>query len=297
MTKMKIAYVVLHYNNAVVTTKCLNYLLNIMGDNSAAVVVDNYSQNDSLNEIKIAIGNNNKIYYISNSQNLGFARGNNLGYQYAREKLDADCIIVMNNDIFIKDYEFENKLCSDCRGNKYSIIAPDVVTLSEKHQNPFRYERIRTFKLFKSMISQYAYAFLFRLGFMIPGVVKKYHNTAGVGNVKVCECIENIVPHGSCVIFTPNYIRKESFAFVPATFFYGEEDLLYDYAAYRNHKTVYVPNIQVVHAEKQSTKSVSKSERTVLQFRAINKAKSLRICLKYRIFPGKFEKIIEKTSN
>ncbi len=297
MTKIKIAYVILHYNNAEVTTKCLSYLLNIMGDDSVAVVVDNYSQNDSLNEIKKTIGNSDKIFYICNSKNLGFARGNNLGYEYAREKLKANCIIVMNNDIFIKDCELENKLCSDSMVNRYSIIAPDVVTLSEKHQNPFRYERVRTSKLFISMILQYIYAAFFRVGIMIPSIVQKYHNAAGVGEERVCESIENIVPHGSCVIFTPNYTRQEKFAFVPVTFFYGEEDILYDYAVYRNYQTVYDPQIQVIHAEKQSTKSVSKNELTILRFRSINKAKSIRICLKYRVFPAKFNALIEKTSN
>lgn len=296
MNKIKIAYVILHYKNAEVTTKCLNYLISIMGDYSKAIVVDNYSQNNSLDEIKKMIGSNDKIHYICNSKNIGFARGNNLGYEYARETLNANCIIIMNNDIFIKDPEFEIKLYMDEIINKYSIIAPDVVTLSGKHQNPLRYKKNSTWKLFRGMILQYLYAMLFRMGVMIPSIVQKYHSGVDAVSKKVLDNIENIVPHGSCVIFAPNYVQKEKFAFIPETFFYGEEDLLYEYAEYRMYSIVYYPTIQVIHAEKQSTKSISRNELTVLRFRSINKAKSIQVCLKYRIFPEKFRRLFDKTS-
>lgn len=293
MDKIKIAYVVLHYKNAAVTIKCLNYLIDVMGDNSAVVVVDNYSQNNSLDEIKTSFGDNNKIHYLCNSENLGFARGNNLGYEYAREILNANCMVVMNNDVFIDDMDFEKKLCVKEIIDNYSIIAPDIVTLSEVHQNPFRYKKVSTWKLFRGMLLQYCYSWLFRMGILIPSVVQKYYKNSELKKDKVCENLANIVPHGSCVIFTPSYVQKERFAFVPVTFFYGEEDVLYDYALYRNHMTFYYSQMKVTHAEKQSTKSISKSELVVLRFRSINKARSLWTCLKYRLFPEKFKNLME----
>lgn len=293
MTNIKIAYVVLHYKNAEVTTKCLKYLTTVMSDSSVTVVVDNYSQNNSLVEVQNLIGHNDKMHYISNFENLGFARGNNIGYEYAREILKANCIIVMNNDIFIEDSDFEKKLCSYEMQNKYSVIAPDIVTLSGKHQNPFRNKKVGTWKLFRGMILQYIYAMSFQIGFMPPSVVKKYSSDGYVDSRKFSENIENIVPHGSCVIFTPIYTEKEKFAFVPVTFFYGEEDLLYDYIIYKNHSTIYTPNLHVIHAEKQSTQAISRSKLAVLRFRSKNKAKSLCVCLKYRLFPKKFKKQTE----
>lgn len=289
MTNIKIAYVVLHYKNAEITTKCLKYLNEIMGDESAAIVVDNYSQNDSLDEIQKNIGVSDKIYFIRSDTNLGFANGNNLGYKYAREELNANCIIVMNNDIFISDIDFEKKLRKSNLVNNYSIIAPDVVTLSGKHQNPFRCKKLSTWRLFVSMSLQYLYSFTFRIGHMIPWIVRKYRSEGKINTQKEYDISGNIIPHGSCVIFTSKYTEREHFAFVPATFFYGEEDLLYDYCMFRNHSIVYCPELKVTHAEKQSTGAISQSELTILRFRSQNKASSLRICLKYRLFPNKFK--------
>ena len=55
MDKIKIAYVVLHYKNAEVTIKCLQYLLNVMSKDSVTVVVDNNSQDNSVAEVKNSI--------------------------------------------------------------------------------------------------------------------------------------------------------------------------------------------------------------------------------------------------
>lgn len=291
MSNSKIAYVILHYKNADITIKCLNNLINVMGDDSAVIVVDNNSQNESLNIVKKSIGNNNKIHYIYNTENIGFARGNNLGYRYAKNVLKAVCIVVMNNDIYIKDSDFEKKLLESGILDQYSIIAPDVVTLEGKHQNPFRYKKLNILEMIKSMILQYIYSCFFKFDIVVPCIVRKYSTNNITGEKKISHRMENIVPHGSCVIFTSIYIQKENFAFVPVTYFYGEEDLLYDYAVFRKYKIIYYPDVQVIHVEKQSTQSISKNQLTILKFRSINKAKSIRMCLIYRMFPKKFNRL------
>lgn len=44
-----------------------------------------------------------------NHENAGFARGNNVAYQFAKEKYKPDFMVIMNNDIEIETEEFENR--------------------------------------------------------------------------------------------------------------------------------------------------------------------------------------------
>ena len=61
----------------------------------------------------------------------------------------------------------------------------------------------------------------------------------------------DVVPHGSCVIYLFNWVKNESFAFLPYTFMFGEEDILYEYLASKAYKTMYLPSLWVKHLEEQ----------------------------------------------
>lgn len=292
MLDIKIAYVVLHYKNAAVTLKCLSHLLQIKSVNSVIVVIDNYSQNNSLNEIKAEIKRDD-VVYIENGENLGFARGNNVGYTYAKNKLGANLMVVMNNDIMIEDCDFEKKLMLDIYDNQYSIIAPDIINGDGDYQNPFRSKPLSVIKLLRSTLSQTIYSLLLKFGFLPKWLAKKYSAKSLAIQHPNDDIVKNIVPHGACVIFTPKYVQSENFAFAPITFFYGEEDILYEYAKYKGLEIAYFKNLRVHHLERQSVDAISKKQIDVLRFRSINKARSLFICLKYRIFPGKFKRLFK----
>ena len=59
------------------------------------IVVDNASAGDDVQEIRVRYPD---VNVICNDQNLGFAGGNNLGYQYAK----GDYLLFLNNDIIVK---------------------------------------------------------------------------------------------------------------------------------------------------------------------------------------------------
>ena len=66
--------------------------------------------------------NNNRIHFLINDYNLGFASGNNVGYRFARNELNADFIAVSNNDIIIK-----TKCFSDCVRKSFSRNRLDYI--------------------------------------------------------------------------------------------------------------------------------------------------------------------------
>ena len=288
---IKIAYIILHYKNADVTLACLEYIFKNKSRDSAVIIVDNYSQDESLRRIKLTVGDREDTVYIENKENLGFAKGNNVGYTYAKNQLGANLIVVMNNDIMIKDCDFEKKIILDIKDNEYSIIAPQIINGDGDYQNPFRSRPLNLMKLLRSTLAQSIYALILQNGFLPKWLANKYISKSVSSEILDSEIIENIVPHGSCVIFTPKYIKNENFAFAPVTFFYGEEDILYEYAKYKKLKSAYFKNLCVYHLERQSVDAISKKQIDVLRFRATNKAKSLRTCLKYRLFPSEFRKL------
>jgi GT2 family glycosyltransferase len=94
---IKIATIVLNWNNAKDTIECLHSLHTIQDPNHQIIVVDNGSTDSSLAEIRKAFPH---LDYVENESNLGFAEGNNRGILYALEK-GADYLLLLNNDTVV----------------------------------------------------------------------------------------------------------------------------------------------------------------------------------------------------
>lgn len=70
------------------------------------LLVDNGSKNESGKVLKEKYQHENKIHILMQKENLGFAKGNNIGFSYAKEQLKCDYIVLLNNDTFILQEEF-----------------------------------------------------------------------------------------------------------------------------------------------------------------------------------------------
>lgn len=103
---VKIFIIILNWNRANDTIECLKSVskLRIMNYDLSILVVDNASSDNSVEKIqKLKFKNqygNLKFKIIKNSENLGFAAGNNVGIKYAL-KHKADYVIVLNNDTIV----------------------------------------------------------------------------------------------------------------------------------------------------------------------------------------------------
>ncbi len=91
---MKIAVIVLHYQNLADTIECLESLKAQDYPNFEVILVDNAS-NDS--DLSLKTKNYPHLYLIRNETNLGFAEGNNTGIDYALER-GAEAVLLLNND-------------------------------------------------------------------------------------------------------------------------------------------------------------------------------------------------------
>lgn len=110
MNKVKVYIVLLNYKNWEDTVECLLSLNNLKEAFFEVVVVDNASGNESLVAIKSSLAGvklNYKINYLQAEHNGGFAKGNNIGINFALERGDGSYVWVLNNDTTVDEYSLK----------------------------------------------------------------------------------------------------------------------------------------------------------------------------------------------
>lgn len=243
---MKLGFVILVYGKSSMAKECIDYLLKLEKiENTSIVVVDNCSPDNTYSLLVKWYNTNDRIHIIHNESNQGFAKGNNLGYAYAREKLKCDCIVVMNSDVYIKDRHFIIHLKHDAQKlEQYEVIGPDIVNPDGCHSNPLSLGSKSNMAIRKEIFLNDISVWYYKLGIyrFIKRSTKRRHNAKDIQYGQ-----NNIVPHGACVIYTARWIEKEKKAFYPGTFLFCEEFFLYDYIQAKGYQTIYWPDLIVNH--------------------------------------------------
>jgi len=173
MNKPMVAIVILNWNGWEDTMECLESLYQINYSNYKVVLVDNNSSDESILKIrdycdgKIKIKskffeynkenkpieiieyskeeseskasekgltqNKDHLILIKNDKNYGFAEGNNIGMRYALKALNADYVLLLNNDTVV-DKDFLGKMVNFGEINKNNgIIGPKIYYYDQPH--------------------------------------------------------------------------------------------------------------------------------------------------------------------
>ena len=119
---MKVYFLILHYQAIQETISCVESILQLY-DNISIVVIDNNSPNKSGRELEERYREYENIKIIITKGNLGFARGNNVGYEYAKSQ-GADFIIQVNNDTLFEDKNFVKTMLQLYEKEKYAVLIP-----------------------------------------------------------------------------------------------------------------------------------------------------------------------------
>lgn len=107
---VRIVFLILNYNNMEETQKCIDSITQTKVLNWEAVIVDNGSTDDSYKKMETLYDDKKNIHLIKSKYNLGFSNGNNLGYKYVRDNLDADFLIVTNNDVLFPQNDLDVRI-------------------------------------------------------------------------------------------------------------------------------------------------------------------------------------------
>lgn len=294
--QMRYGFVILHYMAYDMTVKCVNTLLEIFTNYYIRIViVDNFSSNATGKDLKNHYKRQNNITVLYNKENLGFARGNNVGYTYLRNHYDLDYIIVMNNDVLIRQLDFLEKIHDLYLRERYAVLGPDIYSPYgiRKHQNPFFLQASSKSTLQKNLkkykIEQhvfflyYAKNCIFNTIRRFSPVMRSYQYIKHIilqdnGGGYMRQHINPIL-HGACYVFSRDFIATRSYAFYPKTFLYYEENILYYQCMNAGLKLLYSPEVQVLHFEDVSTDMIFKKDYQKEKFKLENMIASLRIFL------------------
>lgn len=286
------SFVILHYLDDKETSRCIRSILDIAKADSkhtySLIVVDNHSNNGSTERLKQQFLNNNSITFIDNPENMGFSRGNNIGYQYALDHCTPDFVVVLNNDTFIEQHNFAQCCENSFVQNSPYIIGPDIFFTSTKtHKNPDSLVPTNAQAIIGYMNAIDHPSRKHRLRLLIekiPFVKDKIDShTLAQDRAKHANWDQPAINpqfQGSVLIFTPLFVSTKELPFIPETFLYYEEIILAERCRKNHWKTYYDPNIHVFHESAASTR-MSLGSSDIQTFRTIQQRKAMDIALRY----------------
>ena len=119
---LKTLIVVLNWNTHEMTKECVQSLLAMDGNSFKILIIDNGSQDGSVECLRQAFP---KIDLIANPRNLGFASGSNVGMRRALEQ-GADYVLLVNNDTIVKPDLLAELLAESKRHSNAGMVSPKI---------------------------------------------------------------------------------------------------------------------------------------------------------------------------
>ena len=225
------------------------------------------------------------VILLKNDYNAGFAKGNNLGYTYLKKKFNCDFIVVMNNDMEIVQKDFITNIYNIYDETKFFVLGPDIYSVRDlRHQNPENISNYSNQQLlkFKRILK---FKKMFSFGFFLSYLIKrKKRNKVDIAKKDSDYLIKKngCVLHGSCYIFSFDFITLEDECFYNKTFMYFESYILNYLCTKKNYSILYDPRIQVLHYEDATTDKVYNKSYKKAKF--VNKCllESCKIFIKLR---------------
>ena len=294
LDKEYICCVVLHYQNNKDTIECVDSLLGLKvpnGYNTAIIIIDNNSPNGLFHNIEKYYCDNENVVCIHSSENLGFAKGNNIGFKIAKYQFNAKYIVCSNNDIIVKDKDLFVKMVEYYKNTYFHICGPQIISLVDgKFQNPVKKQYYSKNDIYKRIIK---YTVLLGLSYFgLDTYIQNFYtkckvqkcgndsdNNYQVGVLQGSEIDQNDYQlHGAFLIFSEKYISLFD-GFYDETFMYQEENIL-KYRCIKHKLTMkYCDAIFVSHKEGAATNAIAKSAKTKRQFYYRNNIISCKILI------------------
>ena len=242
--KKKFGFVVLHYCTLDMTKKCIAAIQEKMAQaDYEIVVVDNASGNGTGKDLAECYKDTEHVSVLLSKENLGFAKGNNLGYVYAREELHCDFICVMNNDVILLQDNFAQLVEAAYEAHQFAVMGPHI-ELKDGRENAMYYEIAS-----------------------IEGLKKERH----VYETRLKHITSSIYPLWNLWDRAKLLLR----------IFLGKIQLLYLRCKEAGIPMVYCPEVRILHLEDISTDYIYKTERKKEIFNLENQIKSLGILLEH----------------
>lgn len=242
----KYSVIVVNYNGASTTKNLINSLSSQVGLNEnfhlECIVVDNSccaAEQERLRSIGSGMVD---LVLIAAEKNVGYFHGLNLGIEIAKNEY----LIIGNNDL-VFDVNFFNLLASRRDDGSIFALAPNIVTVDGRSQNPHMAQRITRFHLLRLDIYYSAY--------WIGAILSAASRLFGRDGRRLPNIDDEIDIHmgiGACYILTPEFSKRFAALSYPG-FLYGEEAFFAKQIHDAGGRMLYVPSLKITHAESVST--------------------------------------------
>lgn len=248
-----IGIIIVDYKSASDTIRYINneiskisYPYRIAIVNNAATAASNKEYIDELGAILVDPNKNytdstDKIFIIPSHENLGFAKGNNLGADFIIKNFKCEYLLFSNNDIIIKHGDIVKKLIEKIEyDSNIGLIGPEVIGLNGERQSP---------EPFIPMSDRYVWMYI-----LTPFISKDYKRKRFKLN------------YASIATEGYHYRVMGSFFIMPAktfleigtmdsnTFLYAEEMIIAERLKRIGKKVYFYPHSTVIHAHGTTTK-------------------------------------------
>lgn len=254
-----IDFVILHYGAIDETIECIESISEKVKGEKRIIVVDNCSPDGSGKLLLKQYCGLGFVSIILAEKNLGFAKGNNLGFKEAK-KDNPDFIVILNSDTLICQKNFTELLEKSYEKYSFDVLGPDIYsTKSHSHQNPQReenYSLAELKKMRKKLLLKNHMKWAIWIKYRIPYERKKFWQEKKEFSVPQT----GKVLHGAFYIFSRKYIQKHRECFYNGTFMYFESYILHYLGMQEGLIFQYDPDIKILHHEDVSTDNAYRTQ-------------------------------------
>lgn len=273
---MRLAFLILNFGTYEETTDCVSSIVEHVDTNDyKIVIVDNGSKDDSLNQLQSKYLSDARVDVISTGENLGFARGNNVGIKYINKNYSPDFVVVLNSDIELFQDELYARLLAEYEHSHFGVWGPMMIigtarcddspwapmTLAQAQEQLALYEK--NYKQLKHL-PYFSYRVVKKISSAFARRQKEQRKHEDFWRYQT-----DVELQGAFLVFSKEVFRHIE-GFDPRTFLYFEEQLLYLAVKRAGLKMVYDPRYAVYHKDGVSTKKIKRSKNKLLFLQLCN---------------------------
>ncbi len=254
------AFVVLHYRAVQATIQCVESILALDGD-KRVLIVDAASPYGTGAALARRYEAEPLVHVILSPENMGYARGNNLGIRAAWEELEPDFVVAVNNDVEIRQKDFILQLERIYAQRPFDLLGPDILSVfSGIHQNPKSLHGCTLDSVRKKLAyvrrSQNPILLLLSSGEKnSPAIWRQVQRRRRAKqHIDSSQPAEGPVLHGACVVFARPYLARHPEPFYPKTFMYYEMEILDWLCRREGSRVLYEPSLHILHYQHMATK-------------------------------------------
>lgn len=247
---MKVAFIAVNYNNYLITLNNISNILSLKGDvERDIIIVDNASIEADYISLKEGWPSSNNVILVRSKKNLGYFGGLNYGLK-AIDLSSYDYIVIANNDLIYR-FDFLEVLASSEYQDNCMAIAPELITIDGRYQNPQRESK-------PSKLRRCGYAMRFS-NYYVSIIMELLYGTLARKMIKEANRIHERVNifqlTGACIILTQEFFKKCGYL-DDTVFMWGEEMLLAHQIEVANGVITYDPALFILHLESVSVKKI-----------------------------------------